>query len=169
MRLRFLLVLLAMVILVSSVSATMTTTFDPTSTVIVNSTSVLSNATGIPYDLWLYSIAATLILLIVSFMSFKHGEEGLISIATWFTSGFALFSAFNIDKVTGSGLLGTGTTAMTYVFMEKHTLYHFDLIAWSCLLPLFVACLLNTGRIYMNMKTMNQVATVDDNAREEST
>ena len=160
MRLRFPLFLLAMVVIVSSVSATMTTTFDPTTTVIVNSTTILSNATGIPWNLWIYSIATTLVLLIISFVNFKHGEEGLISIATWFTSGFALLSAFNIDRIVGGGFVETGAGAM--IFMEKHTLYHFDLIAWSCLLPLFVACLLNTGRIYMNMKTMNQIATVDD-------
>jgi hypothetical protein len=162
MRFRFLLVLfLATTILATSASASMTTVFDPATSVIVNSTSVLSNAEGMPYDLWIYSILTSIVLLILSFVTFKHGEEGIISIATWFTSGFALFSAFNIDRIVGSGLMETSDGVI--VFMEKHTLYHFDLMAWTCLLPLFVVCLLNTGRIYMNMRTMNQIARVDEN------
>ena len=156
-----LLLLLALIVLIAPAMAAMTTTFDPATTVSVNSTSVLSNATGIPYDMWIYSIAITLLLLIISFMSFAHGEEGLISIATWFTSGFALFSAFNIDKITSTGLV---ETSGTIIAMEIHTINHFDLIAWSCLLPMFVVCLLNTGRIYLNMKAMKQIATVDEDS-----
>jgi hypothetical protein len=160
MRFRFILVLLAAILLVTSVSATMTTTFNSSTDVIVNSTSIISDAKGVPYDMWICSILITLLFSVLSFIQFKHGEEGLISLITWFTSGFALFSAFNIDKITGSGLVVTSTGAV--IFMEKHTLYHFDLIALSCLLPMFVCCLLNTGRIYLNMKAMKQIATVDD-------
>lgn len=162
MRFCFLLVLLAALILITSVSATMTTTFDSSTTVIVNSTSILSDATGVPYDMWIYSILMTLFLSVLTFVQFKHGEEGLICLTTWFTSGFALFSAYNVDRITGSGLMETSIG--TIIFMEKHTIYHFDNIAIFYLLPMFVACLLNGGRIYMNMRTMNQIAKVDDDA-----
>jgi hypothetical protein len=91
---------------------------------------------------------------------FAHGEEGIVSIMAWFTSGFALLSAFNIDRIIGSEFIQNA--AGHYVFMEKHTLYHFDMIAYSCLLPMLIFALLNTGRIYINMRSIRQIAVVEE-------
>ena len=160
MRYRLVLALFLILALVSSVHAAMTENFTSADTIIVNSTSLISNAPGVPYEMWLMSIVISIVLILISFFTFAHGEEGLISIMSWFTSAFALLSAFNVDRVIGSQMIQNAAGA--YVFMEKHTLYHFDTIALTCLLPMLILALLNTGRIYINMRAVKQVAVVEE-------
>jgi hypothetical protein len=168
MRKPLLILLLLVVSLVTTATATMTTTFAPTDTVIVNTTYILNTATGTPYDIWIYSIVAAIVLVLVSLIKFPHGEEGIVSVMAWFPSAFALFAAFNIDKITASGIMQVSDVAATYMMVERHTLYHFDLIAYSCLLPLLICTLLNTARIWLNMKAIRQVAVVDTKKVGES-
>jgi hypothetical protein len=80
-----------------------------------------------------------------------------------FPVGLSFASAFNVDQITVAGI-----TALTgsYTIIEKHTLYHFDLIAWSCLLPLLVFTFVNVGRIWINMKAIKQVAKVEPAEQE---
>jgi hypothetical protein len=149
--------LLSILLIVSPSMAAMTQVFNSTDTVIVNSTSTMSESTGAPYDLWVYSIIITALILLISFFQFPKGEEGLIAVMAIFTSGYALFSASNVDRIVGTGLQVSGTTM---VFMEKHVIYNFGNL-YVYLIPLFIFSLANPVRIWMNMRAMKQIATVD--------
>jgi hypothetical protein len=158
-RVLILLVPFLLILLVASVSGTMVQVFDPATPVVVNSTSVITDAQGVPFEMWILSIVASLVIILLSFFSFKHGEEGIISVMAWFTSGFALASAYNVDQITVSNAVALASG--TVVVIEKHSLYHFDTIAMYCLAPMLVLALANTARIWINMRSMRQIATVD--------
>ena len=151
--------MLSLLSLISSVSASMVTNFSQTDNIIINSTSVISNAPGTPFGIWVASIIAAIILILISFFKFKDGEEGIVSVMAWFPSAFALYAAFNVDQITVAGVVASSGT---YAVIEKHSLYHFDLIAYACLLPLLVLALINTARIWLNTKAMKQIAAVDE-------
>lgn len=164
MRLRALTLTLFLTSLIASASATMTTIFNPADSVIVNSTYVISNAAGTPYNIWIAAIVAAILLIIIACFSFPYGAEGMISVMAWFPAGFAFATAFNVDQITVAGV-----TAMTgsYTIVEKHTLYHFDLIAYTCLLPLLVCAILNTARIWLNMRALRQIAAPEETEQGE--
>ena len=151
--------LLAIASMVASVSAQMSANFSPSDHVVVNTTYLISNSPGLPYEIWILSIVATILLVLISFVSFPHGEEGLASIMAWFTSGLAFTSAFNVDHITSYGVVASN---LSYILIEKHTIYHFDMIAYVCLLPMLIFTVANSIRIWLNMKAMKEVARVEE-------
>ena len=153
----FLLLILTLA-LASSVSAEMTQTVPAGYTAIVNQTWLLNNQPTTPYYLWVGAIALAIVLIITSFhKGFDYGERGIVSVMAWFPAGFAFTTAFSVDQVTSYGATSIATN-QTLALMEIHTIYHFDWIAYSCLLPLLILALLNTIGLYLSWKAMRSMA-----------
>ena len=152
-----LLFLITILLIISPVmGATLSNVLNPTDTLIVNSTTRLSNETAIPFSMWIGAIILGLVLVVISFMSvlFKDGEEGLVSIFAWIPIAYALYSSFAVDVKSSTGMVGSGGD---YVILESHTIYHFDVVA-LCLLILLVFAIGNTYRIWVSQKRLRELS-----------
>ena len=144
-------------------AASMFANFSETTSVIVNSTYVITDAPGTPMFMWIAAIIGTIILILISFLQFRHGEEGLVAVAAVFGSSFSFATAWNVDQITTSGIVLNGDT---YAIIEKHTIYHFDTIALFILLPLLLFTLANVARIWLNYRRMKQIAVIETETQE---
>lgn len=157
----YLLILIAALLFFQPVSAAMTNTFGSADTVIVNRTDVISESKSTPISVWILSIIATVILVLISFLKFPKGEEGLVAVMAIFPAVFSYIAAFNVDQITVAGVTAASGT---YHILEKHTIYHFDDIAHFILLPLLVWTIVNVIRIHLNYKRINEAARYEDKA-----
>jgi hypothetical protein len=155
----FLFILLAVAFLITPVFATMTTTFGSSDTVVVNRTDVMNENRGTPISLWILSIIATLALILISYLKFPNGEEGLVGVMAIFPSAFAYLTAFDVDQITVTGITAASGT---YHIIEKHTIYHFDDLAHFILLPLLVWTIINVFRIYFNYKKITDASKFEE-------
>ena len=147
MKLAILMVMLIGVILVGTVSADINTT----------NVYVLDESGTIPFSVWAGAIILGLVLIIISFVHFPAGEEGLVSILAWIPIGFAMFTSFSVDMVAGAGVGAglAGTTDVTTVVV--HNIHHFDTIAVA-LMVLLAFAIGNTYRIAANQRKLREMA-----------
>jgi len=158
---------LGVLALACSASAQMQQTFPSYDTIIANQTWILSNATTTPIELWAGAILLTIALILVSFYKgFDLTERGVVSIMAWFSAGFAYTTAFSVDQITAAGVTSF-VTNNTVVAIEQHTIYHFDWIAYTCLLPLLILAVLNTIGIYMSWRAIRNVAQLPTEPNSE--
>ena len=149
------LVLLATTFIFSPVLASMTTTFGSSDTVVVNRTDVMNESRGTPMSLWILSIIAAIVLILISYVKFPNGEEGLVAVMAIFPAAFSYLTAFDVDQITVAGVTAVSGT---YHIIEKHTIYHFDDLAHFILLPLVVWTIINVYRIYINYKRITDAS-----------
>jgi hypothetical protein len=132
-----------------------------------NQTYVLSENPATPFEVWAGAIFLGVFLLILSFMKFPLGEEGLISILAWFPLGFATYSSFAVDFMGGFGAAALAETSPPYQFvlMELHTVYHFDVLAVG-LLILTGFAIGNTLRIWVSQRRLRELSSPDQGSTE---
>jgi lysylphosphatidylglycerol synthetase-like protein (DUF2156 family) len=119
----------------------------------VNKTYTLDSSNSTPATLWVGAIVLGVILVILSFLSFPNGEEGLVSIMAWIPIGFAMYTALSVDSITNAG---TVASSIGITQVESHTIYQFNLIAM--LLMIFLAIAIgNTYRIWVSQKKMKEL------------
>ena len=129
----------------------------------VNTTRVyiLDESGTTPFNVWAGAILLGLALIIISFVHFPHGEEGLISIMAWIPIAFSMFTSFAVETVSGTGV-GAGLAGSTDITsVEVHTVHHFDVPAILLLIMLAFA-IGNTYRIYANMKAMKEMSQAEE-------
>ena len=115
-------------------------------TVITNKTYVLNPPGTTPFNIWAGAAIIGLLLLLVSFLKFPSGEEGLISIVAWIPIGFAMLTSFAVDRITSTGY--SMDAAGTPILIEIHTVSNYSSIAIA-LLILLVFAIGNTYRIWI--------------------
>ena len=127
--------------------------------VIMNKTYVLDPGNTTPVSIWIAAIVLGFILIVISFIKFQDGEEGLISIIAWIPLGFALVTSFAVDRITSIGY--ATDAAGTPILIETHTVTSF----WQVALILFIILAFavgNTWRIYANQATRAGFKPVED-------
>jgi hypothetical protein len=115
---------------------------NPSQVVYLNKTYVKNDSGAIPFNVWAGAIIAGLVLLILSFLKFPRGEEGLISIMAWFPIGIALFSSFAVERITSAGIAIDATGEL--IIIEQYTVTSYTTIA----LGLFVLLVFGFGNTY---------------------
>jgi hypothetical protein len=120
-----------------------------------------------PYSFWIGCILAGLALLVISFIHFPAGEEGLVSIIAWIPIGFAMYAAFAVDMVTGSGAGAAVSGTSNYVAIEAHSVHSFPAVAVA-LFILLLGAIGNTIRIAGNLKKLNEAAQPEQTWHERN-
>jgi hypothetical protein len=110
-----------------------------------------------PYSFWIGCILAGIALLVISFIHFPAGEEGLVSIIAWIPIGFAMYAAFAVDMVTGSGAGAAISGSSNYVAIEAHSIHSFPTVAIA-LFILLLGAIGNTIRIAGKLKKLNEMS-----------
>ena len=121
----------------------------------INKTYVVEPSGTVPFIIWVGAIVVGIILVLISFLHFSDGEEGLVSIVSWFPIGFAFLTAFAVDRITSTGysVAADGTP----ILIEMHTVSSY----WYVAIPLLVFLIFaigNTIRIYSNQAGRKQIA-----------
>jgi hypothetical protein len=160
-KLFFVLVLLAFIVIVPTVSAANVTHQLPTSQdLTVNKTFTLNTGGSTPAVMWFGAILIGIILVILSFLPFPNGEEGLLSIAAWIPIAYAMYTAMKVDVITNAG---TVVSAAGVTQVESHTIYQFNTEA-IILLVLLAAAIGNTYRIWVSQKKMRELSNPEPEA-----
>jgi hypothetical protein len=120
-----------------------------------------------PYSFWIGCILAGIALLVISFIHFPAGEEGLVSIIAWIPIGFAMYAAFAVDMVTGSGAGAAISGSSNYVAIEAHSIHSFPTVAIA-LFILLLGAIGNTIRIAGNLKKLNEAAQPEQTWHERN-
>jgi hypothetical protein len=156
----FLISVLLLTVLISPVAAV-------TPSVNVTRVYTVDESGATPYSFWIGCILAGLALLIISFVHFPAGEEGLVSVIAWIPIGFAMYAAFAVDMVTGSGAGAAISGASNYVAIEAHSVHSFPAVAVA-LFILLLGAIGNTIRIAGNLKKLNEMAQPDQTWHERN-
>ena len=127
----------------------------------INKTYVIEPAGTTPFNLWVGSILLGVFLVLLSFLKFRDGEEGLISVIAWIPIAFATFTSFAVDRITSTGYATDATG--TPILIELHTVSSYPIIA-LVLLIMLVFAMGNTYRIAANQMTMKEKAGVPQKA-----
>ena len=117
-----------------------------------------------PYSFWIGSILLGIALLVISFLHFPAGEEGLVSIIAWIPIGFAMYAAFAVDVVSGGGGI---SGPVEYIAVETHSVHSFPTIAVALFILLLFA-IGNTIRIAGNLKKLNEMAQPEQTWHEKN-
>jgi len=158
-----LLLLIALILIVSPVMANIQKEIPSGSLAVYNKSFVIPTDGSTPFDIWILSITAGVLLVLLSLMSglFQNGEEGLVSILAWIPISYAIFTSFSVDMLNGVGVSGQyHTTIYEYVMMESHTVYHFDVIS-VCLYILLAFAIGNTYRIWVSQKKLREYSEME--------
>jgi hypothetical protein len=156
----FLIAVLVLTIIISPAAAT-------TPPVNVTRIYTIDESGATPYSFWIGCILAGLALLVISFIHFPAGEEGLVSIIAWIPLGFAMYAAFAVDMVTGSGAGAAISGSSNYVAIEAHSIHSFP-VAAVALFILLLGAIGNTIRIAGNMKKINEAAQPEQTWHERN-
>ena len=155
LKLFFGLVLIALIVLVPTVSAAnITHDLPATQDLTVNKTYTLNTSAGTPMILWIGAIIMGIILMVLSCIPFPNGEEGLISIAAWLPIAFALYTSYTVDVITNAG---TVVSPAGIAQLESHTIYQFSTVA-ILLMIVLAAAVGNTYRIWVSQKKLRELS-----------
>jgi hypothetical protein len=159
----FLLVFIVMGILAFTVpvsAANVTHQLPSSQDLTVNQTFTLSPGGSTPAVMWFGAILIGIVLVILSFLPFPNGEEGLLSIAAWIPIAYAMYTALKVDVITNAGTV-VSSAGVTQV--ESHTIYQFNTEA-IILLVLLAAAIGNTWRIWVSQKKMRELSNPEPEA-----
>ena len=112
----------------------------------INKTYMVDPGGSTPLALWEGAWIFGFALLVLSFIRFPYGAEGFISVLAWIPFGFALYTAFAIDRITSTGF--TVDASGNPVLLETHTISSYPALA-IILLVLLVFSMGNTYRIWL--------------------
>lgn len=126
----------------------------------VNKTYSLSTGGSTPAVMWFGAILIGLFLILISFVPFPNGEEGLVSIMAWIPIAYAMYTSLKVDVITNAGTV-VSTAGVTQV--ESHTIYQFSNEA-VILLILFAAAIGNTYRIWVSQKKLRDLSNPEPEA-----
>jgi len=148
-------VLLLVFLLTQGVTAANVTHDMPASqNLTVNKTFTLDGGGTTPVTLWLGGIVLGILLILLSFVHFDGGEEGLVSIMAWIPLAFAMYTSNSVDAITNAGLAASAS-GITQV--ESHTIYQFNTISILCMIMLAFA-IANTYRIWVSQKKLKELS-----------
>ena len=119
----------------------------------VNKTFTLDAGASTPVTLWMGAIVLGVILVLLSFLSFPNGEEGLVSIGAWVPIAYAMYTSMSVDAITNAGTVAS-SAGITQV--ESHTIYQFNTFSIILLIVLAFA-IGNTYRIWVSQKKMKEL------------
>ena len=145
------LLFLMVVPLASAYSNEFTPIFPATDIVHYNRTYELDKSGTTPIDVWAAAIIVGVVLFLFSLLALPNGAEDIVSVLAWVPLGFACWSSFAVDTVTGAGVTSQNGT---YVLMEHHLVQSFPIIAILLLVFLFIA-IANTYRIVSLHRKLN--------------
>ena len=148
-------ILLLVFLVVQGVTAANVTHDMPASqNLTVNKTFTLDGGGTTPVTLWLGGIVLGIVLILLSFVHFDGGEEGLVSIMAWIPLAFSMYTSNTVDAITNAGLAASAT-GITQV--ESHTIYQFNTISILCMIMLAFA-ITNTYRIWVSQKKLKELS-----------
>ena len=148
-------ILLLVFLVVQGVTAANVTHDMPASqNLTVNKTFTLDGGGTTPVTLWLGGIVLGIFLILLSFVHFDGGEEGLVSIMAWIPLAFSMYTSNTVDAITNAGLAASAT-GITQV--ESHTIYQFNTISILCMIMLAFA-ITNTYRIWVSQKKLKELS-----------
>lgn len=148
-------VFLIVFLLVQGVTAANVTHDMPASqNLTVNKTFTLDGGGTTPVTLWLGGIVLGIVLILLSFVHFDGGEEGLVSIMAWIPLAFSMYTSNTVDAITNAGLAASAS-GITQV--ESHTIYQFNTIQILCMIMLAFA-IANTYRIWVSQKKLKELS-----------
>ena len=148
-------VLLLVFLLTQGVTAANVTHDMPASqNLTVNKTFTLDGGGTTPVTLWLGGIVLGIVLILLSFVHFDGGEEGLVSIMAWIPLAFSMYTSNSVDAITNAGLAASAS-GITQV--ESHTIYQFNTISILCMIMLAFA-IANTYRIWVSQKKLKELS-----------
>jgi len=148
-------VLLLVFLLTQGVTAANVTHDMPASqNLTVNKTFTLDGGGTTPVTLWLGGIVLGILLILLSFVHFDGGEEGLVSIMAWIPLAFSMYTSNSVDAITNAGLAASAS-GITQV--ESHTIYQFNTISILCMIMLAFA-IANTYRIWVSQKKLKELS-----------
>jgi hypothetical protein len=164
------LLLLAVLFLVSSVSATYANAnFTPIiqypEKVHVNQSYVIADQNAISWFEWLFLVVLGFALFFTSLYASTRPEmseiDGLLSAMSCLPMFISAFTATSIDFVTSYGMAATSNvTFPIYVLLENHTIYHFDLTGIVLWVFSMIATV-NTIRIVVNHRKFGKMFKED--------
>ena len=150
---KILLALFLITILITTVSAqNWTPSFDTTDKAIYNQSSSIDNSGSTPWEMFLASGLIGLGLFLFSVRPRASAMElevdAIIGTISTVPIGFCAWAAWNVDRITGSGVTSQNGI---YVMMVNHTLYSFPII--GILMAVFcVIAIANVFRILAQHK-----------------
>jgi len=145
--------LLGFLVVQGVTAANVTHDMPPSQNLSVNKTFTLDGGGTTPVTLWLGGIVLGILLILLSFVHFDGGEEGLVSIMAWVPLAFSMYTSNNVDAITNAGL---AASASGIVQVESHTIYQFNTISILCMIMLAFA-IVNTYRIWVSQKKMKEL------------
>jgi hypothetical protein len=124
-----------------------TRTFDNTSNVRINQSTMMYNYPATDWTIWLLSgiLGLTLFLISLRLPSTKSGVEIniIISVFSWIPIAFCGYASFAVDRLSSYGVT---SQVAEYVLLENHIVYSFPVIGIGMFVFLIIA-IINTIRL----------------------
>ena len=137
-----------------------------TATVNTTRVFVLDSSGTTPLYIWAGAIILGLVLILISFVGFPHGEEAIVSILAWIPTAYAMFTSFAVETVSGAGV-GAGLSGSSDITtVEVHTIHAYPVIAVVLFIVLMFA-IGNTVRIVTNQMAMRKLSQAEPSWHEK--
>jgi hypothetical protein len=131
--------------------------------VYINSTYTIANQNATPFMEWIFEVSLGITLFLTSCILSTRDDskeiDAMISAMSTLPLFVAAFTSTSIDMVTsfggGPGIVMVNNTP-TWILMENHTIYHFD-ITGIVLWVFSMIAVVNTIRIFMNHRRIDSI------------
>ncbi len=109
---------------------------------------------------WLFFIAISFILLIVSRLDIEATAKDLSGVISWVFLLISAIQSFAVDVTNGTAVMAGTSSPYLGAIIETHTIYHYDLIGVGLILCWIFA----TANLYLLWLDHNRVMDQNDNS-----